>query len=175
MDVPTECAICIENFKGTRVKIHTTECNHTFHMKCFDKITNNSCPCCRGYVSLSPIPFAKNLKYEEKMNAIRRIAKMKVEYNRAKTLQGQRMLADSYKIATNKAILVDQQKLLISMLSVTSTDELMAQSVRNIMNNCECITSEILTDISVAKDYISLSVSFLQNLKNDLKSASESM
>jgi hypothetical protein len=51
--VSTECAICLVSFKSTTKNLHTTECRHTFHSKCFDKIKMSSCPCCRTPVKKS--------------------------------------------------------------------------------------------------------------------------
>ena len=40
-----KCPICLERLKG-HGKTYTTECNHTFHKKCFGKLQNRVCPCC---------------------------------------------------------------------------------------------------------------------------------
>lgn len=42
-----DCPICLDKLNG-RCKVHTTECNHTFHTKCFAKIKGGLCPCCRA-------------------------------------------------------------------------------------------------------------------------------
>lgn len=44
-----DCPICLEKMTN-RHKIHTTECNHTFHTKCFEKIRLASCPYCRNEI-----------------------------------------------------------------------------------------------------------------------------
>jgi hypothetical protein len=49
-------------------KLHTTECNHTFHTKCFAKIKGGSCPCCRA-----PIPKDKKCKIVDMKNEIKQI------------------------------------------------------------------------------------------------------
>ena len=61
-----DCAICLENIKFNNRKSHTTECGHTFHTMCFNKISQNkndccsdnymkvSCPYCRTNVNLEP-------------------------------------------------------------------------------------------------------------------------
>jgi len=61
------CALCLENLVYNNRKIYTTECGHTFHTMCFNKITSKhldeccscddmkiSCPYCRSSVSLEP-------------------------------------------------------------------------------------------------------------------------
>lgn len=47
-----ECAICLDPMKKSH-KTHTTECNHKFHIRCFEKVQSNNCPCCRAPVSLT--------------------------------------------------------------------------------------------------------------------------
>ena len=43
------CAICLCSLKAYQKKLHTTECGHIFHEKCFEKITGElKCPCCRA-------------------------------------------------------------------------------------------------------------------------------
>ena len=42
------CAICLCSLQAYQRKLHTTECGHVFHEKCFEKITGNlKCPYCR--------------------------------------------------------------------------------------------------------------------------------
>lgn len=44
----SDCAICLECINET-IDIKLTECNHTFHLNCFETWIklNNSCPLCR--------------------------------------------------------------------------------------------------------------------------------
>ena len=49
MSVAQNCPICLEGIY-LHSNIHTTECNHTFHTKCFKKLRNVQCPCCRSEV-----------------------------------------------------------------------------------------------------------------------------
>ena len=45
------CAICLCSLQAYQRKLHTTECGHVFHEKCFEKITGElKCPCCRAEV-----------------------------------------------------------------------------------------------------------------------------
>ena len=60
-----ECPICLDNLKG-RCKTHTTECNHTFHAKCFAKIKGTSCPCCRAVFPKDKKAKIVDMKYEIK-------------------------------------------------------------------------------------------------------------
>lgn len=46
----TECSICLISFKEGNSNLHTTECGHSFHHRCFKKIKASTCPCCRAPV-----------------------------------------------------------------------------------------------------------------------------
>ena len=46
----TECAICLVSFRDGNTNVHTTECGHSFHHRCFHKIKTSYCPCCRAPV-----------------------------------------------------------------------------------------------------------------------------
>ena len=168
MNLSTECAICLEPFKNNRVKTHTTECNHKFHMKCFDKIRSDSCPCCRGHVVLSPVPLAKQIKQD----ARKRIEKMKVEYNQAKAIQKERIKLHSINIAMTRVDLIRQQKRLVDRLSIpestTVMPETIAQDVRRLTDSCADIASQMLVDVSVSNDYLRLSNQFISQLKQNL-------
>ena len=60
-----ECPICLDRMTD---KLHTTECNHTFHTKCFAKIKGGSCPCCRAV-----LPKNKKGKIVDMKNEIKEI------------------------------------------------------------------------------------------------------
>ena len=64
-----ECPICLEHLKG-HGKTYTTECNHTFHKKCFGKLQKRVCPCCRAV-----IPKDKKTQILEMENEIRVIVR----------------------------------------------------------------------------------------------------
>ena len=64
-----ECPICLDKLEG-RGEVHTTECNHTFHTKCFAQIKGNSCPCCRAVMI---IPKNKKGKIVDMKNEIKQI------------------------------------------------------------------------------------------------------
>ena len=53
MECQQDCPICLCPLTK-RQKTHTTECNHTFHIKCFERIKSLSCPCCRATVEAIP-------------------------------------------------------------------------------------------------------------------------
>jgi Ring finger domain len=59
-----ECPICLDTMTD---KLHTTECNHTFHTKCFAKIKGGPCPCCRAVCP------TKKTKIVDMKNEIKRI------------------------------------------------------------------------------------------------------
>ena len=48
-EVLEDCPICLEKMTK-RHKLHKTECNHQFHMKCFERVQTANCPCCRGQI-----------------------------------------------------------------------------------------------------------------------------
>ena len=47
-----DCPICLESLAFNGRKIHTTECNHKFHVTCFTRMRVSTCPCCRAPVAL---------------------------------------------------------------------------------------------------------------------------
>ena len=73
-----DCAICLENLTFHNRKKHTTECGHTFHTMCFNKISQNkndcssdnymriACPYCRTQVNLEPKNKLATLRKEYK-------------------------------------------------------------------------------------------------------------
>lgn len=40
------CAICLEHLSYNNRKTHTTDCGHTFHTMCFNKLPKETCECC---------------------------------------------------------------------------------------------------------------------------------
>lgn len=40
------CPICMDPIRSRR-KIHTTSCDHSFHLTCFRRLNSTKCPCCR--------------------------------------------------------------------------------------------------------------------------------
>lgn len=88
----TECVICLVKFNSLSVNTHITECNHKFHIKCFEKIKTPSCPCCRGYIKFTDKQnkkiFISNYKAELKDTQTRycilkRNIDVKMKYNTA--------------------------------------------------------------------------------------------
>ena len=61
-----KCPICLENLSYNNRKLFTTECGHTFHMMCFNKLPKATCDCCNALMILkvhcpycrTRIPFA---------------------------------------------------------------------------------------------------------------------
>lgn len=47
-----KCSICMENLNFENLKIHTTECNHSFHAMCLKKGRLSKCPHCRAVIPL---------------------------------------------------------------------------------------------------------------------------
>ena len=45
-DPPDPCSICLSSLNKTMRIL--TPCNHTFHLSCFNRIINNTCPLCRA-------------------------------------------------------------------------------------------------------------------------------
>lgn len=47
-----KCSICLENLSYNNRKLFTTECGHTFHMMCFNKLPKDTCDCCNALMIL---------------------------------------------------------------------------------------------------------------------------
>lgn len=72
----SDCPICLESLEFQGLVVHTTECNHCFHVKCFQRlsvIANPTCPCCRAVVArigltvdAKTVRHLKRLKKDEK-------------------------------------------------------------------------------------------------------------
>jgi len=41
-----KCAICLEHLSYNNRKTYTTDCGHTFHTMCFNKLPKETCDCC---------------------------------------------------------------------------------------------------------------------------------
>ena len=41
-----KCAICLEQLSYNNRKTYTTDCGHTFHTMCFNKLPKETCECC---------------------------------------------------------------------------------------------------------------------------------
>jgi hypothetical protein len=61
-----KCPICLDNLNN-RCKIHTTACNHQFHLKCFNKIKTDNCPCCRSIIPKDKKKLIQDLKAKIKV------------------------------------------------------------------------------------------------------------
>lgn len=85
-----ECVICLDTLKPRNGKIHTTDCNHCFHVKCFKKLIDNKCPCCREVLPdtkkrITDVITATRLEWkEEKLIGNQMITEMKEAIKLAK-------------------------------------------------------------------------------------------
>jgi hypothetical protein len=135
--VSTECAICLVSFRSTTKNLHTTDCGHTFHSKCFDKIKSDYCPCCRTPVTKS---------------SVRLIAESKITYKNAnaKLNAFNKKIIDGMKRYKN---IVDKSKALVSQYAINMNNEI--RKNRCDANGDNAIISKYELLIQTTKDKIS--------------------
>lgn len=140
--VSTECAICLVSFKSNSKNLHTTDCGHTFHSKCFDKIKIDSCPCCRA-------PTTKSLN--------RQIAESKIKYKNVYAKMN----------AFNKKIINELKKYKIVLSKNKSVIIHLENEMKKELNKNQCNIDE--NNITVL-NYLTLIDSAKMKLSNNIDS-----